>query len=140
MTIPTLERATVADAMHPGVLSCSPDATVSEVARIMTTHRVHGVVVDGISRDAHRSGLVWRLISDLDLVGAAQSAGEELTAGRLAGTPALTVAPENPLRDAARLMREHVVHHLIVASPKDGRPVGVVSTLDIARVVAGGRA
>lgn len=29
--MPSLEHATVADAMHPGILSCEPDATLTDV-------------------------------------------------------------------------------------------------------------
>jgi hypothetical protein len=30
--MPSLEHATVADAMHPAVMSCHPDASLAEVA------------------------------------------------------------------------------------------------------------
>ena len=43
--LPHLEHATVADAMHPGILSCDAEATLTEVARIMSTHHVHCIVV-----------------------------------------------------------------------------------------------
>jgi hypothetical protein len=33
-------------------------------------------------------------------------------------------------------MREHDTHHLIVPAPGSARPVGIVSTLDIADVFA----
>ena len=35
------------------------------------SHHVHGVVVDGVTRDAQGERLVWGILSDLDLVGAA---------------------------------------------------------------------
>ena len=47
--MPHFDHATVADAMHPGILSCEPDATLPEVAQIMATHHVHCVAVVGIS-------------------------------------------------------------------------------------------
>jgi CBS domain-containing protein len=34
-------------------------------------------------------------------------------------------------------MVEHEVSHLIVVEPRSARPVGVLSTLDIARALAG---
>ena len=37
----SLEHATVSDAMHPGILSCEPDASLTEVAKMMATHHVH---------------------------------------------------------------------------------------------------
>jgi CBS domain-containing protein len=42
----------------------------------------------------------------------------------------LTVAPDTPAQDAARLMREAHVHHLLVVSPQ-GKLLGVVSPLDL---------
>ena len=45
--LPQFEHATVADAMHPGILSCDADAPLTEVARMMSTHHVHCIVVTG---------------------------------------------------------------------------------------------
>jgi CBS domain-containing protein len=43
----SVERGTIADAMHAGVLSCEADATLADVARMMVTHHVtHLVVID----------------------------------------------------------------------------------------------
>lgn len=42
----------------------------------------------------------------------------------------LTVPPETPAEDAARLMHEAHVHHLLVVSPQ-GKLLGVVSPLDL---------
>jgi CBS domain-containing protein len=47
------------------------------------------------------------------------------------------VADSDELAHAAQLMVEHEVSHLIVVEPQSTRPVGVVSTLDIARALAG---
>lgn len=66
--MPSLEHATVADAMHPGILSCPADASLTDVARMMGTHHVHSVAVIGISRNKSGESLVWGIISDLDLV------------------------------------------------------------------------
>ena len=48
---PPFERATVLDAMRLGVVSCPPDTTLREVARIMATYRIHCVVVTDNERD-----------------------------------------------------------------------------------------
>lgn len=62
---------------------------------------------------------------------------EGLTAADLAAGEAVTVESSLPLTDAARLMDERGAAHLVVA--EGDRPVGVVSTLDIAGVLAWGR-
>ena len=43
--LPHFDHATVADAMHPGILSCDAEATLTEVTRMMSTHHVHCIVV-----------------------------------------------------------------------------------------------
>ena len=80
--MPSIEHATVGDAMHPGILSCDGDATSTEVARMMATHHVHCVAVMGLeaealSGDHHRAPRVWGIISDFDLIGAGISGGTE---------------------------------------------------------------
>ena len=141
MTAVPTTTATVADVMHHGVLSCRPDASLAEVAQIMAEHRVHGVVVDGVRRDAAGTEhVVWGVVSDLDLVGRL-GAGDalEVTAAGLSATPAIVVSPDEPLSEAARLMHDYDVHRLLVVTSPERRPVGVISTLDVAGAIAAGR-
>ena len=133
--IPPFPRASVADVMRPGILSCGADAAIVEVADTMVTHRVHAVVVAGIRSDAtHGEELVWGLISDLDLARAAGGSLDGRVAADIARTEAVTTEPDTPLRDAARLMAEHGTSHLIVI--RGGRPIGMVSGLDVAAAIA----
>ena len=73
--MPSLDHATVSDAMHPGILACEPDASLTEVAQTMATHHVHCVAVVGISHEEPQCG-VWSVISDPDLVSAGVSDGK----------------------------------------------------------------
>jgi CBS domain-containing protein len=131
------ETATVADVMHPGVLSCAPNAPAVEVARIMAACHVHAVVVDGIAVDSlHGDRLAWSVVSDLDLARAAYSGVDRLTAAEIAATEVVTVDLGTSLVEAAQAMDEHATAHLFVVV--DGRPVGVVSTLDLAGALARG--
>jgi CBS domain-containing protein len=133
---PTLEHARVEDLMHPGILSCGPEDDLITVARTMAAHHVHAVVVSGIEPTASGGEhLSWGLITALDLTSAALS-GAHADAGSLASTELITVDVAEPLTQAAQLMAEHQLTHLIVVS--DGRPVGVVSTLDVAACLAWG--
>jgi CBS domain-containing protein len=137
--MPAFERATVADVMGPGVMSCAPDAPLVNVAQTMATHHVHSVVVAGVTRDdAGTDHLVWGLVSDMDIVRAAEAGIEGHTAADAARTEVVTVDPSTPLSEAGRLMAEHNTAHLIVTS--GGQPAGVVSSLDIAGALAWGRA
>jgi CBS domain-containing protein len=127
-------RASVEDAMHHGVVTCSRHDPLSLVAGLMAGHRIHAVVVADDDAD---DGAFWGVVSDLDLVAAASVRElSEQTAGATAATPALTITPGDSLHRAAQLMTEHGIAHLVVVA-LDGQPVGVISTLDVAAALAG---
>jgi CBS domain-containing protein len=128
----SLASIPVAEAMHAGLVTCRADASLSTVARTMAAHRIHAVVVMP-ETDADE----WTLISDLDLAAAASGGLVGVaTAGEIASTPSLFVSPDETVARAAQLMHEYDTHHLIVLAAGSERPVGIVSTLDIADVVA----
>jgi len=137
--MPSMERATVADAMHPGILTCEPDVGISEVARMMATHHVHCIAVVGISYGSPEC-YVWGIVSDLDLLGAGIGGEPGTTARDLANQPVITVKATTPLREAGQLMLQHGVSHLVVSDPETQRPTGIISTLDVAGVLAWGEA
>jgi CBS domain-containing protein len=134
---PRLAHVRVGDAMHHGVLSCAPDTPLGDVADIMAGHRVHCVVVDEVGR---RSTGAWSVVSDRDLMAAAAADRiDEPVAGSVAGTSVPRIGSGEPLTRAAQLMAEHDVSHLIVVGEASGRPEGVLSSLDVAMVLAGRR-
>ena len=118
-----LSHYTVLNAMQVGVIDCPPDADVATLARTMADHRIHCVVVNGPT---------WGIVSDLDLM-ASLRPGAEATAGELAASDIVVVDPSDTLEHAAQLMAEHSTAHLVVVSPDNGRPIGILSTLDVAR-------
>lgn len=117
--------------MHHGIFSCAGDAPLSEVAQMMSKHRIHAVAVTE-RVGARPAGIV----SDLD-VASALASGAEPTALQVAATEPLTVSADDPLHRAAQMMSEHGVSHLVVVDASDGHPVGIMSTLDLATVYAG---
>jgi arabinose-5-phosphate isomerase len=137
--LPSFEKATVADVMRPGVMSCSPDVPAVMVARMMATHHIHAVVVEAIADPrAEDEAALWGVVSDMDLLHGARSGIEGLTARELAATEPVTIRAAAPLAEAVQVMEEHDVTHLVVVDA--GRPAGVLSTLDVAGVLAWGRA
>jgi CBS domain-containing protein len=135
---PKLRTLRVGDAMHPGLISCSPDTPLRAVARMMATYRVHAILVTSHGDQELPGGGVWGVVSDTDLLRAAQTGDlDEKASQVIAATPVLTVTTGNALAQAARLMVEHEISHLIVAEPHTARPIGVLSTLDVARALAG---
>ena len=104
------------------------------VARTMAEQSIHCVIVAGIARRDHSGErLGWGIVSDLDLMAALDPDTGAVSVGEIAGTEIVTSSPRDPLALAARLMAAHQTAHLVVVSPETGRPVGMLSTLDVAR-------
>jgi CBS domain-containing protein len=120
--------------MSDGVLTCRRDDSLAEVAELMARRHVHCVVV---TDDLDGESPLWGIVSDLDLA-AASSVRDlaEQTAGATAATPMLTVTPEETVQRAAQLMTEHGTAHLVVVDTGE-RPIGVISTLDVAASLCG---
>lgn len=128
---PRIAKLRVEEAMHAGVLSCDWGTTLAEVAATMGRERVHCVVVEGGEETGQPA---WGIVSDLDLVAAATVRDlDEQTAAGSAASPVVLVTPGETLERAAQLMTEHGTAHLVVVDPESRRPVGILSTLDIAR-------
>jgi CBS domain-containing protein len=133
-----LRERRVIEAMHPGLISCSLDTPLRTVARMMATYRVHAILVTAHGEEELPTGGGRGIVSDADLLRAAEAGDiDEQTARTIAATPVLTVATSDELARAVRLMVEHDVSHLIVNERQSPRPIGVLSTLDVARALAG---
>lgn len=78
------------------------------------------------------------MVSDLDLIRGAQDGDlDSDTARTVATTPVRSIELTAPLTDAVDVMTAEGLSHLIVVEPHAGRPVGVMSTLEVAHVLAG---
>jgi CBS domain-containing protein len=130
---PAFENATVLDAMRLGVISCSPDSSLREIARVLATYRVHSVVISDTEGDRP-----WGIVTDIDLAAAADKDLDKVRARDIWRGELVTVTADDELGRAARLMADHAVAHLVVVQPHSGQPVGVLSTLDLAGVLAWG--
>lgn len=119
-----LDRVRIGDCIHHGIISCDPGASLAEVAEIMASRRVHALVV------ADQSGKPAQIVSDIDLI-AAIAADDSLRAEDVAGSKAVSASSNASLREAAQLMSENAVSHLIARDPASGQPVGVLSSTDI---------
>jgi len=129
-------RPNVAEAMHWGLVHCTPETSLRAVAALMSRERVHCVVV---MENPLVARSLWGVVSDLDLVAAATVRPlEDQHAGGTAMKPAVTAVPNEPLQNAARRMTEHGVSHLVVVDVVGKRPLGVLSTLDVVDALAEG--
>lgn len=132
------ELATAGDAMSRGVISCPPETPLRIVARMMATFGVHAIFVFEHVDEDDEAPRLWAVVSDLDLVAATELDLDTLTAGSTAVTPLVTIAADRPIAEAGSLMSQYGIAHLAVTEPDSRRPIGVISTLDIARAVAAG--
>jgi len=103
---------------------------------MMATFSVHAIFVFEHADDAAEAPQLWAVVSDLDLVAATPLDLDTLTAGSTAVTPLVSIAADRPLAEAGGLMATYGTAHLAVTEPRAARPIGVISTLDIARAVA----
>jgi CBS domain-containing protein len=129
-----LEDVTVDEVMHHGVLACPTETPLRTVARMMARFAIHAVVVQ---TDADQAVGIWGVVSDEDLIRAAARGDiEGRSAGGTARTPLVIVYPHEPLKRAVELMNEQAVTHALVVSPGSEQPLGIVSSLDVARAIS----
>ena len=120
---------TVLNALQLDPVDVDVDADVRSLAHAMAEHSVHCVVVRGMGPGG------WGIVSDLDLMAAMRPELADTTAAELASDP-LIIEPADTLQRAAQLMAEHEASHAVVVDPVTGEPVGILSTLDVARWAA----
>ncbi len=133
----------VEDVMTPVVVSVGPTATLKQVARIMGTRRVSGMPV--IDAKRHVLGVVSE--ADIIVKAASRSIGligrlwtpakvdarrlDATTAGEAMSAPAVTIAPDRPVSEAAWFMVQRDVNRLPVV--RDGTLIGIISRADLIR-------
>jgi CBS domain-containing protein len=116
-------RATVADVMHRGVISCAAESSALTAARVMAAHRIHSVVVLGVDK-------VPRLITDVDIASAIYDEQlERLNADELS-RPSPLLRPDDTLAFALERMHEGRITHAVVVGASL-RLLGVISVLDV---------
>ena len=127
-------RRTVAELMTPDPVVVSDQAPAARAERLLEEHRITGLpVVD-------ETGAVVGVVSRSDLLHARShepfaTDWPGLRVNRLMSRPAVTVSGSTVVTEAATLMEEHNVHRLVVLD--DARhPVGILSTMDLARALA----
>jgi CBS domain-containing protein len=140
MAQPTPElELVVADLMTLEPVVIGVDASIEDAERLMHDRAVSGLPV--IDAMGELIGVISRtdVIEDgnVPLAILLRRRPSGLRVGELMTSPAVTVSPLTPLRDAARLMRDRRIHRL-VAVDDDDHPVGVLSATDFVALYADG--
>ncbi len=126
----------VRDLMHKGLLTCGPQATLGQVAVLLTQHHVHALIVV----DSNQSPI--GIISDYDLMAGEWlstdshdlSTMRKLTASELMSSPINSVEADLPLQAAVCILIEKDINRLLVTD--QGVPVGVISISDFVSSIA----
>ena len=121
----------VRDLMHRGVITCHPQNSVKEVAKIMDANWVRSVVVTG------DDGEVWGIVSLISILKAWGKDTDKLTAEDILQPYTITISPDSPVEDAIKLLQKKKIEHLVIVSPATRRPVGILTTFDIVQHMAG---
>ncbi len=114
----------ISDLMAENVISVEPGQTIGEAKQLFQEKKLHAVPV--IADD----GVLAGILSTQDLVAEARDdqAVHELMTERV-----YTIPQYNDVHHAARLMRNHKVHHVIVTHEKE--VVGILSSFDLLKLV-----
>lgn len=122
----------------------NPASNITTVGELMTGDLVTVRSVDPVSR-AHQilvaSGLHALPVMHNDAaVGIVTLADcvehlldEELS--RVANIPPVTISVDGTISEAATLMREEVIHHLLVTESGSDEVVGILSSLDLVKIL-----
>lgn len=137
------------DIMSREVIAVNPKTTVEEISKIFVSNSISGVPVinkenrvigvvsesDIIFREIrHDPSLVERL-GDIVLsrkLREVERAGK--TAGEIMTSPPITVHEGTPLRELVQIITEKKIKRIIIVD-KEGHPVGIVSKIDIVKVL-----
>lgn len=115
----------VSDVMTTNVITATPDDTVGELRETMIDERVHAIpVVDAVD-------VPLGILTSSDLIKEVPPetyACEVMTAG-----PVFTVPKYSDIHLAARIMRNHNLHHVVVTDEK--KIVGLLSSFDFLRLI-----
>jgi CBS domain-containing protein len=129
ISVGRLDRHTVADIVHRGVIACPATAPLADVAAALVERRTHTAMV------AREGG--WGFVTDMDVVAGALREEPAPTAGEMASREVAKVRFDATLELAASVLVESRAGH-VVAVDGQGFPIGVVSTLDLVGVIAAG--
>ena len=121
----------VATVMTENPACCTPNSSLTEVARLMVDNDCGEIpVVDDLATAIPVGG-----ITDRDIVCRTIGKGRnplEMTVGDCMSTPLISIMPDNSLDECYQLLEENQIRRVPVVDA-GGKCVGIVSLADIAR-------
>lgn len=119
-------KGKIFDIMTVVVVTVDMQDTVHRVEEILNEHSLSSVpVIDPERHDCF--GIIS--LKDIAHFHATKKNGKAVRAWEICSYRPLTASPESSIDEVARLMVEHLIHHVIIV--EDGRLKGLVSSLDV---------
>lgn len=118
--------STVREIMTPNPIALSRDATLVEAAKEMKMNDIGDVIVQD-------DGKIIGIVTDRDIVVRALAEGanpDQKRLGEICSGNIVSVAPNDPLDEAVKLMRDHAIRRLPVV--ENDKVVGILSLGDLA--------
>jgi molybdopterin-containing oxidoreductase family membrane subunit len=143
------EIITARNIMTRDVITVRPDSTVEEIGRILNSNRISGVpVVDkenrimGVVTESdivfneihHEPQLTVRLRKIVLPAMPERRERPGSTASEIMTSPPITAGEDTPLRDLIQIITDNKIKRIFIVD-KDGHPAGVVSMIDIVKVL-----
>ena len=114
----------IADIMAKRVITARPHHSVDHLRGLMQRNRIHAVPIVGPDGDA------CGIVTTADL---ARKLKGETPVKRIMSTRVHCLPAYNDISTAARLMRKHKIHHVVVTHEK--QVVGMISSFDLLQLV-----
>ncbi len=144
------------DIMSQKPITARPEMTVEELQELFTINRIsgapvvdtNGVVIGVITvNDILKAGINLPYVSgffeDINIDRILAEEGllvESFTEGFVSDfmtRNVFTAYPETPVNELAQIMYENRIHRVIIVKPNEQKPLGVVTTFDLLKLMAG---
>lgn len=126
----------IQDVMSKEVRCCGVNASIPDVAHIMTAYDVSAVVV--LDEAGFLAGIITR--TDLVALRGSEEYWHGLDASHVMKTDVVTCSADRLLSEASKTLVQNGIHRLVVVENAENdvglRPVGVLSQTDIVRDMA----
>lgn len=131
---PSLENVRISALVSTDVVTFRPETTLTQAARTLVERSI------GAAPIVDAEGVAIGILSKTDLarVTSVGATPRVLTAGDVMTPVALTAPPSATLHDVVDVMVRGGVHRILVVDPQ-GRPSGILTTMDVLRWLAGPR-
>jgi len=118
----------VSDLMSKSVITAQPSQTVAQIKQDMTRHKLRYIPIVSSSNEA------IGVVSLADLVATEK---DDSSLSDIMSSDVYTIPDYENVQVAARIMRNHKIHHLVVTNEK--QVIGIISSFDLLKLVEGHR-